>query len=334
MSDEEWEELTKFSEEENIEDEQSDFLYSSLYQGMINIGTQGCTYEMMLVVTGEYRGRIVYIDLDLQKPFFTFENNFLDWYERWLDEIIKGYDTSWFGMKMGGDDTTLIKFFQESTSEMEKVNALYGMYKLPEILPSIFEFLENECRNESEKIKKTALGVLTKSSFLRAKPFLLEFLEDDLEEIRLIALQLINWYGKDNKHEMAETVRKLLEKTNNPESFRFITYILESDENNDASIYIPFFYNANIEIRKTAIYTVGKHKDREKFLKDFINCLKSEDGWVVHTAIQALSGVTNKELLPLYAELLNKYKSEEFYIRSNVMSNLKAFGKDADYIFQ
>ena len=42
------------------------------------------------MIEGEFRGRIVNLDFDLDKPVFAFESNFLDWYERWLDEVISG----------------------------------------------------------------------------------------------------------------------------------------------------------------------------------------------------------------------------------------------------
>ena len=100
LTDQEWSEVTSFETEEGITDERYEEARGAVFQGMLNIGTQGCTYEMMLVVSGEHKGRVVYIDEDLQKPFFTYEANFLDWYERWLDEIIAGYnEINGFGMR-------------------------------------------------------------------------------------------------------------------------------------------------------------------------------------------------------------------------------------------
>lgn len=114
LSDWDWQSITSFRDDNSITDNEYDKSYESLFQGMLPIGTQGSTYNMMLIVNGDYYGRIVYADEDLQKPFFTYESNFLDWYERWLEEILQEYTMNWFGMSMGGNDTELIKIFNES----------------------------------------------------------------------------------------------------------------------------------------------------------------------------------------------------------------------------
>lgn len=59
-----------------------------LYGGILPIGSQGCTYLYGLVLTGNHRGRVLSLDIDGQKPHFSFEANFLDWYESWLDGIV------------------------------------------------------------------------------------------------------------------------------------------------------------------------------------------------------------------------------------------------------
>ncbi|HEX9061796.1 MAG TPA: SMI1/KNR4 family protein [Clostridia bacterium] len=329
MSDDEWNSLISFQNDDNIDDDQYEKARSELFQGMLEIGTQGCTYNMMMVVSGDYKGRVVYIDEDLQKPFVTFESNFLDWYERWLDEIIKGYDMFWFGMKMGGDDTELTRVFMGSEDEVCRIDSINGMYKLPALSSETIKFLQELCCNASNKIKITALGLITKHCFSKAKPFLMQLLESNEEDQRLIALKYIHWYADKNVIEMIDTVKGLLTTTTNPENFKFITYILEKGNFNDISVYIPFFYNADKEIRKSAIYTVGKSSEKGKYLTDFINCLHDEEPWVVHTTVQALNGLTDTSLIPHFEELLEKYKTNEFYIRSNVKLCLEKYGKTA-----
>ena len=53
----------------------------SPYQGIISIGSQGCTYAMGLIVTGDCAGRVVYLDADGQAPYVVREPDFLSWYE-------------------------------------------------------------------------------------------------------------------------------------------------------------------------------------------------------------------------------------------------------------
>lgn len=78
-----------------------------LWAGILPIGSQGCTYLHGLVLNGPYKGRVVNIDAEKQKPKFARDETFLDWYERWLDEVISGdlikSTAGWFGYdKPGG----------------------------------------------------------------------------------------------------------------------------------------------------------------------------------------------------------------------------------------
>jgi len=124
------------------------------YPGLLNIGEQGCSYETMLMITGDYRGKVIYIDLDSQKTFFTYEANFLDWYERWLDETIAGYDSSWFGMRRGGDDRALMELYRSSTEQRIHIEALEGMLKLPSIADITVEFLLNQYHESSGEVRR------------------------------------------------------------------------------------------------------------------------------------------------------------------------------------
>ena len=102
MTDEFWKDLTsKIENDEDITDEEFDKEMGNLFAGILPIGSQGCTYLHGIILNGEHKGKVVNLDLSIHKPIFTHENNFLDWYERWLDEIISGELSKdgphWFG---------------------------------------------------------------------------------------------------------------------------------------------------------------------------------------------------------------------------------------------
>lgn len=100
-TEEEWNNLTKKINDDEIGDKEYDEELGKIYSGILPIGSQGCTYYHGILLNGKHKGKVVNIDLDCLKPKFTFENNFLDWYERWLDETISGEllkdDSMWFG---------------------------------------------------------------------------------------------------------------------------------------------------------------------------------------------------------------------------------------------
>jgi hypothetical protein len=64
--------------------------------------SQGCTYYGLIVVTGELRDRVIYIDMDGQPPFICPDTSFLNWYEHWLDETLAQLEIHWFGTDLGG----------------------------------------------------------------------------------------------------------------------------------------------------------------------------------------------------------------------------------------
>ncbi|WP_342476427.1 SMI1/KNR4 family protein [Paenibacillus sp. FSL H7-0350] len=146
MSAEEWNILTEpLTGERDISDEEYEEARNKALGGMLCIGTQGCEYEMCLVLEGEHRGRVVYTsDFYPDRPFFfVYEDNFLDWYERWLDEIILDYDNAWFGSPLPGDENTLIQLYRNTPDEKLQTKALEAMFKFKRIAPATLKFLSN-----------------------------------------------------------------------------------------------------------------------------------------------------------------------------------------------
>lgn len=91
ITQEKWDELTEFSKganEEENETAEHERKYNELFAGLMTLGTMGCNGQVMLVLNGPDKGRVVYIDQDLCLPTFAPEKGFLDWYEKWLDKVL------------------------------------------------------------------------------------------------------------------------------------------------------------------------------------------------------------------------------------------------------
>jgi hypothetical protein len=66
--------------------------------GSIHICDQGCTYSARLIVSGEARGRVVYLDVqEWYPPYFVRDLSFIDWYGRWLNDVAAGKPPDYFG---------------------------------------------------------------------------------------------------------------------------------------------------------------------------------------------------------------------------------------------
>ncbi len=67
-------------------------------RGSMHVCDHGCTYSSRLIISGPARGRIVNVDAQgWYPPYFVRDLNFVDWYERWLDQVLLGSDPRWFG---------------------------------------------------------------------------------------------------------------------------------------------------------------------------------------------------------------------------------------------
>lgn len=70
----------------DIDDDVDTLLF---FDGLLTVLMQGCGYDICLVVSGKYRGRLLHTDCNLTHPFsFISELDFLTWYERWLDDML------------------------------------------------------------------------------------------------------------------------------------------------------------------------------------------------------------------------------------------------------
>jgi hypothetical protein len=101
MTDEYWNSLKKNIYVKDISDEEFERKSAGIYGGILPVGSQGCTFIHGIVLNGPWKGHVVNLDMNGAKPQFAWENNFLDWYERWLDEVISGElireTPAWFG---------------------------------------------------------------------------------------------------------------------------------------------------------------------------------------------------------------------------------------------
>ena len=97
MSDSEWSWAAEVFDilNDDVSDEEFDTTLIAAFSGLLPINPMGCTFYSALVVAGRFRGRVVAVDLNYTKPFFTDEANFLDWYEKWLDDVIIGELPKW-----------------------------------------------------------------------------------------------------------------------------------------------------------------------------------------------------------------------------------------------
>ncbi|MDM1363212.1 SMI1/KNR4 family protein [Myroides marinus] len=330
MTEEQWIALSESTREEGISDEVYYERMGNLFGGLLPIGTQGCAITTCLILTGEYKGRIVYLNEDYQ-PIFAHEDSFLDWYERWLDEIISGDlvsdNAGWFGYSIGGSSESLWESYKHTSQEAQQLTFLEGLLKKKELTSQLIEEIIQEIPKATELVKESLLTILSKNAFDKAIPFLEEQANTNL----LHVLQMIHWYGKDKAYWLPLLKAKNKEVMD-PETYRFYSYVLVSATSDFGPLLTVGLASDNAENRGQAIYTLGQFNNKQQYVSSFINGLRDSNERVVLNTLQALSTVLDEQLLPVYKEVYQKYKesSEDNYIVTNLKHRLGELGMEIE----
>jgi hypothetical protein len=327
MSDQYWKSLNENIENnEDISDEDFDKELGKIFGGILPIGSQGCTYIHGIIIQGEYRGCVVNICRDRQKPQFSFEKNFLDWYERWLDEVISGEllkeGPSWFGYSMGGSDTEIIRIFLGANTIQQKTDCLKGILSKTKIEAATIQIIEEQILNGKDEFKRTLHQILTKFNYEKAKPYLIELAKTDLGSV----CQFIYYYAKDKSAEWLSLIGEYIERIDDDEAFRFCTYILKATKVNFGHVIVPFTQKDNENIRVTAFDTLGQLKNKKVFLDTFIKGLNDNSNQVINITLQALSNVKDTRLLEHYKGIAERFPEEKDGIILNLNDRLSDYG--------
>ena len=272
MTQEEWEKLSAPLELDDFEnDEEEGYVIevedkyfaerAKVFGGLLPLGSQGCTYYQALVLNGKYAGRVVNVDLDLAQPKFAFETNFLDWYERYLDEVISGQlmdkRPTWFGYHRGEPAEVLLNEYEQTTDRKTQTDCLDGVYhKKPPLSEGVLDRIETLIALNNED-KDFLIEILSQSSYERAKPYLQTLVTEKPKKV----FQFIWWYAQDHCADWVPAVKELLPTINDEETFNFATYLLAETEDFEEDI-LPFTDNANPQIRSTAYYTLGESEKK------------------------------------------------------------------------
>ena len=333
MTNEFWENLTR-NIEENDEISNEDFEAESgkIYSGILPIGTQGCSYYYGLVLNGEFKGRVVNVDLDRQKPFFAFESNFLDWYERWLDEIIPENvmidEPELFQYTLGGSISYILEVYFSAHDNETKIEGLNGILKKEKIASEALDVLEAQYKLNSGEIQKKILQILTKFDYQRAYPYLVDFTKESL----LNVFQFVFWYAKDKSSDWLDVIKSNAENISDDETFSFCTYLLKEMNIDYGDIIVPFTFNESESVRISAYYSLGQLKVKSNYIDTFINGLSDYSNRVIHIVLQALEGLEDRKLLKHYKLIAEKFPVEKDYILVNLNHRLKAYGLNNETI--
>ncbi len=120
QNEEDAEEDAEDDDNEPLYSVREDIVYEKSQQGTVNICTEGCGMEIMIVLKGKEKGAVWFTDFGNESGLFPIEskiNNgtsmtFAEWYEAWLDAALAGKSFQASDL-INGDDLTQIEVTEE-----------------------------------------------------------------------------------------------------------------------------------------------------------------------------------------------------------------------------
>ncbi len=337
----EWNELiAPLIWDEDISDEEYEQTEYAILGGMLCIGTQGCDYDMYLVLEGEYRGRIVYTnDFYEDAPFFFVHDlTFLDWYERWLDEILLDYDRGWFGSRMPGDEATLLHTYKHAVDPDLQADALNAMFKFKRISEEGLNFLHTLAAQQSEKAdavahehRLLAIRLICKSAPQQGKPYVLELLTTGDSNDLLSGLQIVHHSRERwNTADFAPIIVKQLDRIEHAEALRFAGYTLHEQPEVTLRDYERVLRSSDEEIQLAALYATRDCPDKLAHLELVEQLLADASAEMRHQIMMYWGIVPHSRLLPYYAAMWPEYRNHPAF-RLKFEEGLQALGLPEDY---
>lgn len=305
----------------------SDALYeqieAEIQRGTYAVGTQGCTYESIVVVSGPEANRIFYIDVGWNYENVPYDTGmtFLEWYENFFLEIIAGNRMDSYGTRIIKTEQELIEAF-EYTEDLEQRKSILDSFvrflkPKPETIQFFHELSEDTFAGEKlallllydteeglglfeHLLAKNPVAALA-NSMLVPKDRLPEFYKTLLDLLYTIE------NGSEKKYRYLSLHDILLYRLEECPQFRAqdILMFLEKDSLTDGDI-------------QTALYTLGQLPDKMEAVDTLAHFMKNGSYWVAHAALQAMCHTRCRRLEPVYLEMWERYHTD-----SCMAANLK-----------
>ena len=290
------------------------------YDGLLTIATEGCTFDICLVVTGKYRGRLVRTDLNEEGPFcFIYDRNFLDWYERWLDDFIAGMEMGRFGGSVPGSQPELRRQFVSEANTEIKTSILNSLGRFPNIDDETMALWESACKTEaSPGLTYVALQQLLNSKAPIA-PAVMQFLFNSPPEKRNECIRLLRFASRHGV-DIEPFIPKLLVIMGTlpldsflDDVFSNAVWAVQETSYNKYETFLPFLELPDQRIKWTVFWALEISGDRNT--EDFVNRLlpyfQDEDIEMVRRVILSLMEIRDDRIPALVDKAYERFPEFE-----------------------
>ncbi|MEM8852141.1 MAG: SMI1/KNR4 family protein [Pseudomonadota bacterium] len=268
-------------------------------RGFAVIASQGCSYDTLLGVTGRHRGRVVTFNDDNRRAVFAFEADFLDWYERWLDEVIAGIlthrDAPWFGLTMGGDDETLLDFYHATSDPEMKIEALCGLYKLLQITLSSVERLDTIASEQTGPLRQLALELLIKHAPEVARPHLRSAASSEDVNLSMLAFRMTRHAPYLAEEVEDASIAQALQSDDDGIIAKILDVLAAFGTARGQELTPLAFKNCKF-VRSIAVKSLGRLPNSVEFIPTFQLTLRDESHEVVSHTLDAIADFDDPRL--------------------------------------
>ena len=288
------------------------------YTGVLPIGTQGCTLMTGLMLTGPYRGQVVYYDNDFcGPPFFVREKGFLSWYERWLREVIAGYNDEecGFGLNVDGNPRQLMELYEQTEDPEERKEIIDSYYKFETLPGKQKTYFKQACAQETDmEVRMKLIKMLVR--------FHVPGMTKEIEKLweygaYAEAVSIITYEGTwEVKEAWYEKIFEILPQLQG-NGFRDACHTfgaMKDYPNVHAGRLKEALVREDLDRndRIVLFHSIRDLKGKEEVLDYFLDYLSTEENpTMLIYAVWCTEGVKNQQLQELYVKLLDKYRTHE-----------------------
>ncbi|WP_405147000.1 HEAT repeat domain-containing protein [Sphaerisporangium sp. NBC_01403] len=238
------------------------------------------------------------------------DEDFLSWYERWLDELLAGYDVTWFGEKLPGDEPSLLGVLACDPSPHRRARAARSLRALPAITQTAAEALTEAATDSDPLVREVVMEVAWRSKVPGLESAARAALTDPEAPVRAEAISALRALGVAD---VAEQARLLLTDPDREVKWRAMQALADSGRMVAADL-APLITGQDARTRETATYFLIKAQGEAHGL--LVRALGDEDPTVRRQAVQTAEQRDERMLLPIMERML---KAEtDAYVRVNL----------------
>lgn len=307
------------------------------FNGLLIIGEDNDGNDIALVVTGVYRGRLIVINTKSEDPFiFSYNLNFLDLYERWIDVLLKNRAVDNVLIPIQETPINLCETYSNTSDKHYKMDVALTLGTYVHLEEKEVEFLKTIIVSETDLVLKTELLKVVKKfdetfvishlnkhlysndidqleHFIRSESDLYIFNEDDYKRL----VYLLTLFAEHVQWDEVST-------------FELIVKMLNGSDYNKFEVLTPYLNHPKANVRAKTVSLIVNVKDFRENKNELVSML-DDDVLVVREVVNVLINSTmSDEYLRVFESVVTTHANDD-YILSLIERYLHKIKVDLDY---